>query len=174
MLHIRVEQSEDGAAVEQLLDAAFGSDRRAKISYRYRRSVPPVAPLCLVAEEAGQLVGTIRYWPVRLDHEPALLLGPVATDPARRAVGIGRALILESLARAAELGWRLVFLVGDHAYYQRFGFETAPRSIVMPGEKPERLQWRSLDSRSPLRLQGELLRFDGSRIEPFQETGANP
>lgn len=165
MLHIRIEQESDASAVDDLLDAAFGPGRRAKISYRYRRSQPPVHALCLVAEEAGRLVGTIRYWPIRIGREPALLLGPVATDPTRRAVGIGRALVFESLARAAELGWRLVFLIGDRAYYQRFGFETVPSSIVMPGERPDRVQWRTLGSGTVPSPRGELLRFDGSRIE---------
>lgn len=165
MLLIRNEQPSDVASVEALLDAAFGPDRGSKVSYRYRRRVPRVDELCLVAEEAGRLVGTIRYWPVRLEQEPALLLGPVATDPSRRAVGIGRALVFESLARAADLGWNLVFLVGDRDYYRRFGFEVVPPTIVMPGEQPARVQWRYLDGR-PTRLPaGEIRRYDGSRIE---------
>jgi hypothetical protein len=128
-----------------------------------------VDELSLVAEEAGRLVGTIRYWPVRLDHEPALLLGPVATDPTRRAVGIGRALVFESLARAADLGWDLVFLVGDRDYYRRFGFEVVPPSIVMPGEDPGRLQWRCLGGGPRPSAAGELRRYDGSRIETGAE-----
>jgi predicted N-acetyltransferase YhbS len=165
MLLIRNERPDDGASVETLLDAAFGPDRHAKISYRYRGHIPRVSELCLVAEEAGRLVGTIRYWPVRLDHEPALLLGPVATDPTRRAVGIGRALVFESLARAADLGWDLVFLVGDRDYYRRFGFEVVPPSIVMPGEDPGRLQWRCLGGGPRASAAGELRRYDGSRVE---------
>ncbi|MDW8371881.1 MAG: N-acetyltransferase, partial [Geminicoccaceae bacterium] len=104
MLRIRLEQPADGPAVEALLDRAFGPGRHRKTSYRYREGIAPLANLCLVAEEAGRIVGTIRYWPIRLDGMPALLLGPVATDPERRAVGIGRALVFESLARAADLG----------------------------------------------------------------------
>lgn len=169
MLLIRNEQPSDGAHVEALLDAAFGPDRHSKISYRYRRQAPCVRELCLVAEEAGRIVGTIRYWPVHFEQEPALLLGPVATDPTRRAVGIGRALVFESLARAADLGWHLVFLVGDRDYYRRFGFEVVPPTIVMPGEQPTRVQWRRLDGRPILSAAGEIRRYDGSRIEPVAE-----
>lgn len=173
MLLIRNERPSDAASVEALLDAAFGPDRRSKVSYRYRRQVPRVDELCLVAEEAGRLVGTIRYWPVRLEHEPALLLGPVATDPSRRAVGIGRALVFESLARAADLGWHLVFLVGDRDYYRRFGFEVVPPTIVMPGEQPARVQWRYLDGRPTPLPAGEIRRHDGSRIEAVAEPAPN-
>jgi predicted N-acetyltransferase YhbS len=38
-----------------------------------------------------------------------------------------------------------VFLVGDPAYYQRFGFDPVPPGIVMPNESPARLQYRLLD-----------------------------
>lgn len=173
MLHLRLETPEDLDAIETLLDLAFGPDRRRKVSYRYRNGIPPIRELCLVAEEAGRIVGTIRYWPIRLDDQPALLLGPVATDPNRRAVGIGRALIFESLARAADLNWRLVFLVGDPEYYRRFGFVVVPPHIVMPGEDPRRLQWRGLGGATLPARGGELLRADGTRIQPGEQGSAN-
>jgi predicted N-acetyltransferase YhbS len=144
MLVIAPEVPLDGPSIETLLDLAFGLGRHRKTSYRYRTGVAPVQRLCLVAREGERLVGAIRYWPVRLEHRPALLLGPLAIDPERQGQGIGRALTSASLERAAELGWRLVFLVGDPAYYARHGFAVAPPAIVMPGEDPARLQYRTL------------------------------
>jgi predicted N-acetyltransferase YhbS len=145
MFAIRPETTADAVAIEALLDLGFGPDRRQKVSYRYREGVPPLAELCFVAEdETGGLVGAIRYWPIRLDHRPALLLGPLAIDPARQGRGVGRALVFHSLETAAAAGHRLVFLVGDPAYYQRFGFAVAPPGIVMPGEQPTRLNYRVL------------------------------
>ena len=144
MLAIHPEGPADGPQIEALLDRAFGSDRHAKTSYRYRDSVAPLGELCLVARVAGVLVGAIRYWPIRLGHEPALLLGPLAIEHVKRSQGIGRALTEASLTRAEAAGWRLVFLVGDPAYYARYGFAVAPANIVMPGECPARLQFRTL------------------------------
>ncbi len=164
MLSLRPERDEDGPAIEALLDEAFGADRHRKISYRYRSGIPPIRALSFVADEAGRLVGTIRYWPVLLAGMPALLLGPVAIDPGRRAVGIGRALIFETLARATDMGWKLVFLVGDRDYYRRFGFLPVPRTIVMPEEDPDRLQWRGLAGANLPPAGGELLRADGTSI----------
>lgn len=169
MLQLRIERDSDEPAVEALLDAAFGAERKRKISYRYRDGIERVADLCWVAEEAGRVVGTIRYWPIRLAEGPALLLGPVATDPSRRAIGIGRALVFETLARAADLGWKLVFLVGDENYYRRFGFARVPVTVVMPGEDPSRVQWRGLGGAELPPSGGELLRADGTRIEPAQD-----
>ena len=103
-----------------------------------------MADLCYVARAGATLVGAIRYWPIRLDDRPALLLGPLAIDPARQGQGIGRALTRATLALAEGMGWRLVFLVGDAAYYARHGFSPAPANIVMPRESPARLQHLTL------------------------------
>lgn len=155
MLQIRQEAFDDGPLVEHLLDLSFGPDRERKVSYRYRRGVEPVRPLCLVALEAGHLVGAIRYWPILLDARPVLLLGPLAIDPAHRGLGVGRALMRESLGRARVLGHDLVLLVGDAAYYRQFGFTTAPGAVRMPDEDPRRLQWLALDG-APLPAAGLL------------------
>src|SRR6478735_9938034 len=117
MLLIAPEGPDDGPSIEALLDRTFGPDRRNKASYRYRDGLPPLAELSYVARAAGTLVGAIRYWPLRLGTAPGLLLGPLAIDPDRHGQGIGRALTRATLALAEGMGWRLVFLVGDPAYY---------------------------------------------------------
>jgi predicted N-acetyltransferase YhbS len=134
MLAISHEGPDDGPLIEALLDRAFGSDRLNKTSYRYRDGIPPLAGLSLVARERGVLVGSIRYWPIRLGVQPALLLGPLAIDPVRQGQGIGRALTRASLDLAEAAGWRLVFLVGDPGYYARYGFAVVPDNVVMPDE----------------------------------------
>lgn len=157
MFVIRSETPGDAASIEPLLDRCFGVDRQQKTSYRYRDGVPPLADLGFVAADENQkLVGAIRYWPIRLGRQPALLLGPLAIDPERQGRGIGRALVFHSLETAAAAGHGLVFLVGDPAYYARFGFTVAPPGIVMPGESPSRLNYRVLDPGSRLPRTGTL------------------
>ena len=65
---------------------------------------------------------------------PALLLGPLAVHPDHRNRGIGSALVCRALTRARLGGYRAVLLVGDAAYYSRFGF-TAEQTggLWMPG-----------------------------------------
>src|SRR4051794_41772675 len=89
MIEIFAEGPEPGPEIDPLLALSFGPEGGRKVSYRYRRGVAPVPDLCLVAAEGGRLVGAIRHWPVRLRGRPALLLGPLAIDPARRGQGIG-------------------------------------------------------------------------------------
>jgi predicted N-acetyltransferase YhbS len=125
----------DVAAREALLDAAFGPARFLKTCQRLRDGSAPAPGLALVAtDEDGALIGTLRLWPVLAGGRAALLLGPLAVAAERRALGIGRALIEESLARAAELDHRAVLLVGDAPYYARFGFERRfTERLTMPG-----------------------------------------
>lgn len=144
MFTITTERAEDGPAIESLLDEAFGPSRESKISYRYRDGVAPIPSLKLVARDANDaVIGTIRYWPVAVGHvmRQGLLLGPLAIAPGKQALGIGAALVRRTLDMAAWARHERVLLVGDLAYYRRFGFvPAAPLGIVMPGENPARLQ----------------------------------
>ena len=146
MFELTHERPCDARKIETLLDTAFGADRRCKTSYQYRVSVPPVPYLRFVARDDGDLIGTIRYWPVSVGSgREALLLGPIAVVPGHGARGVGGALMRHSLAVAAEAGHGAVLLVGDVDYYGRFGFRHAsPEGIVMPGERAERLLVREL------------------------------
>jgi predicted N-acetyltransferase YhbS len=137
----------DEPAIEQLLDRCFGPDRLTKRSYRYRDGVNPVAELQLVARSADGLIGTVRYWPIAIGQHyvRALLLGPLAVDPGRRGQGVATALMRRALDFATDAGHDLVLLVGDAAFYRRFGFTpAAPFGIEMPDETPGRLLVKEL------------------------------
>lgn len=143
MFTITTERPEDGPAIETLLDAAFGPDRESKVSYRYRDGVAPVDHLKLTARLPDDtIIGTIRYWPILVGaaQKPGLLLGPLAVAPEWRSQGVGASLMQRSLDMAAWARHERVLLVGDLAYYRRFGFRPASSDgIVMPGENPARL-----------------------------------
>lgn len=141
MFDILAESPSDGPAIDHLLDLSFGSDRHRKASYRFRAGVAHRADLARVARSNGPLVGTIRYWPIRIDEMPALLLGPLGVDPTRRGQGIGRALVRATLALAGadEPTAPAIVLVGEADYYAPLGFVVAPPDLVMPGEVPQRL-----------------------------------
>ncbi|TDQ82342.1 putative N-acetyltransferase YhbS [Dongia mobilis] len=165
---IKPESAALAAGVEQLLDAVFGRARFDKASYLYRVGVEPVAELSWIAEHRGEIVGTIRYWPIHIGPEahPALLLGPLGIAPRLAGKGIGRTLTFRTLEIAAELGHDLVLLVGDVDYYKRFGFvPAAPHGFVMPGEaRPERLQVAPLKRGLLGQVQGEIRHVHG--LEP--------
>lgn len=129
------ERRSDVAAREALLDAAFGPGRFEKTSERLREGRRPARGLAFVARRAGKLVGTVRLWPIvaATDHA-CLLLGPLAVAADVRSLGIGATLMWQALFKAKTLGHRAILLVGDAAYYNRFGF-SADRTgaLRMPG-----------------------------------------
>jgi len=138
----------DPAAVEALLDRAFGADRFARTAYKVRGAAEAIPTLSLAAVDDGALVGTIQCWPVALAADdggvhPLVMVGPVAVEPDRQRDGIGRQLMAHALAAAAQAGLddRLM-LIGDPEYYGRFfGFDAARTAAWrLPGPaEPRRL-----------------------------------
>ena len=75
-----------------------------------------------------------RTLPARGREGAALLLGPLAVDPALKNAGIGSALMRHAVAEARRLGHRAILLVGDAPYYERFGFSAEKTgALAMPG-----------------------------------------
>jgi predicted N-acetyltransferase YhbS len=135
MITIRRELGKDAAAREALLDLGYGAVRFSKVSHRLREGRLPAAGLAFVASDHGRLVGTVQLWDVAAgDGCPALLLGPLTVHPSHRDRGVGSALMRHALTAAAKLGHEAVMLVGDAAYYERFGFSNEKtRSLWLPG-----------------------------------------
>jgi len=134
MIHIGEEALAEAGARELLLDRAMGPDRVTKPSERLREGRLPAEGLSLVARDGETIVGSVRLWHVEAgDGHPALLLGPLAVDPAWQGYGVGSALMIASIERSAALGHGAILLVGDAPYYARFGFSTEhTRQLKMP------------------------------------------
>ncbi|MCP3411824.1 GNAT family N-acetyltransferase [Bradyrhizobium sp. CCGB01] len=135
---IRAERAADVAVREALLDACFGENRHGRTCQRLRDGRAPAAGLALSAVREGTLVGTVRLWHVSAGGRPALVLGPLAVDPAFRELGIGAALMHQALATARARGHAAVILLGDAPYYARFGFtgeKTGQLSLPGPFER---------------------------------------
>ena len=140
LLVLKPEIPDDWWEVEALYDLCFAPGREALSSYRLRDGVPPVAGLSMVGrDQDGILSAAIRFWPVRVQAAPALLLGPVAVHPTRQGEGLGAWIIRESLENAARSGWERVLLIGDAPYYGRFGFKRLDGVKMPPPTNPDRV-----------------------------------
>ena len=127
----------DPAAVEALLDRAFGADRHARTAYKVRGAARAIEPLSYGAVADDALVGSIQCWPVALTADDdtvhrLVMVGPVAVEPARQRSGLGRQLMVRALAAADAAGEVLtsdgLMLIGDPEYYGRFFGFTAART----------------------------------------------
>jgi putative acetyltransferase len=81
----------------------------------------------LVADEGGSVVGHLQAAPGSLDgtETPVAGVAPVCVGGLSQRRGIGSALMAALLSVAEDRRWPLLVLLGDPAYYGRFGFEAA-------------------------------------------------
>jgi predicted N-acetyltransferase YhbS len=129
------------AAIEEMLDEAFGPGRFARTAYRVREGTVPIPELSYVAMLDDRPAGSVRLSPITIGGTPALFLGPLVVHPDFKNKGYGLALMRRALETAKAAGHKLVILVGDAPYYARAGFAQIPVGQVrLPGPvDPQRL-----------------------------------
>jgi putative acetyltransferase len=155
---IRDERAHDGGEIRALVEAAFRApNRHAKADYTPtehllvdRLRAAGALTLSLVAEEGGALVGHIAFSPVLIDGRSLEWhgLAPVAVRPDRQNGGIGGKLVREGLARLVASGSKGCVVLGNPAYYQRFGF-AAHSDLRLDGVRPQYFMARSFGDRLP-------------------------
>jgi putative acetyltransferase len=81
----------------------------------------------LVVDDGGTVVAHALAAPGNIDGAPTRVAGvaPVCVAPSHQRRGIGTALMESLVVAAIERGWPLLVLLGDPAFYARFGFEAA-------------------------------------------------
>jgi putative acetyltransferase len=138
---IRPETPGDYSSIRDILIAAFAnhpySHQTEHLIVEALRADDALT-VSLVAEVDGTVAGHIAFSRVTIDGEDCgwLGLGPVAVLPAFQRQGIGTALVNEGLKTIRGMGAQGCFLVGDPAFYRRFGFEHHP-ALRMEGVPPE-------------------------------------
>lgn len=125
----------DLPAITELHDRVFGPGALTRSAYRVREAAPPFSRFCRTSRVDGRLLAAVRLTEITIGDKPgALLLGPLAVDPAVAGQGYGKALVAAALEAARAGGIRLVVLVGNMPYYGRFGFAPVPPGqIQLPG-----------------------------------------
>jgi putative acetyltransferase len=138
---IRQEQEQDHGAVKQVTADAFAlvehSDQTEPAIVAALRDAGTLT-VSLVAVEGNEIIGHIAFSPVKIDGEDHRWfgLGPVSVRPDRQGRGIGGALIREGLGKLRAQRAAGCVLLGDPAYYGRFGFVNDP-ALRYPHAPPE-------------------------------------
>ena len=149
---VRPEEGGEEREIHQLIEAAFGSAEHssgteARIVDALRSA--GALPVSLVADDGG-IAGHVAFSPVTIGGRDMgwFGLGPVAVLPDRQGRGIGAALIETGLARLREMGAGGCVVLGEPAYYGRFGFRAEP-GLRYSGAPPEYFQALSLGDDGP-------------------------
>jgi putative acetyltransferase len=119
---VRFELPDDIAAIRLVQEVAFGRPAEAQLVDDLRTAGD--CAFSLVAVDGGIVVGHIMFSRIKAPF-PALALAPVAVLPEYRRTGVASRLIQQGIARSEAAGWRGIFVVGDGAFYRRFGFDAA-------------------------------------------------
>lgn len=157
MALIRPEQPADMAAIRALTEAAF---RQAEHSSHIEQFIVDALrdrgelTVSLVAEQDGAVVGHVAVSPVAVSDGSAgwFGLGPISVLPARQGQGVGAALMQAAIDALRSQQAHGCVLLGEPAYYGRFGFRAEP-GLILPGVPAEYFQALCLQ---PPMAQGEV------------------
>ncbi|TCL01105.1 putative acetyltransferase [Shimia isoporae] len=123
-MDIRLETPDDIAPIRALTEAAFGQPDEARLVDMLRDDGD--AAISFVAVQDGHIIGHVLFSPMAAPVR-TLGLAPVSVAPDHQKQGIGAQLIRRGLSQAQLDGWQASFVLGNPAYYSRFGYsvETA-------------------------------------------------
>ena len=152
-VQIREEQAADIEAISDVTIAAFKTLAISNHTEQYiinALRVAGVLTVSLVTEIDGQVIGHVAFSPITISDgtEDWYGLGPISVQPEYHLQGIGKALVEQGLAMLKEKGGQGCALVGDPAYYQRFGFKSLP-DLMLPGVPAEAFMALPLSERHP-------------------------
>jgi len=151
-LHIRQTTPNDLAQIIGLYPQAFPKeDLRDLVSALLEQGA---RVLTLARFDGGALVAHVLFSICKTDGpQVGALLGPLGVIPARQRQGVGDTLVRHGLEQLQSMGINQVFVLGNPAYYRRFGF--APEKYVqapypLPVEYGDAWQSMTLAARPPL------------------------
>ena len=152
-MQIRQETPDDAEAIETVTIAAFlnaphTSHTEQHIVSALRRAGK--LSVSLVAEEEGAIIGHVAVSPVSISDGASgwFGLGPISVLPEYQRRGVGTQLMREVLRILGERGASGCVVLGEPAYYGRFGFE-ADAGLILSGVPPEYFQAASFDASRP-------------------------
>lgn len=168
----------DIGAVRRVVAQAFVRDPRTGLAVqgepvevglldRLRTCEGWLPRLSWVAVDGDEVVGHVVCTRAHVDSTQVVGLGPIGVAPHRQRAGVGSALVHAVLGAADALDVPLVGLLGDPAYYGRFGFRPSTELGVLSPD-PE---WGPHFQALPLSGHTEDVRGTFRYAQPFQDLG---
>jgi putative acetyltransferase len=152
-IEIRNETAADVRAIEAVTVAAFlNAPHTSRTEHSIVDALRKAGKLTisLVADAKGTVVGHVAVSPVSISDGATGWYGlvPISVAPEYQRRGIGSRLMREALRVLREQGAAGCVLLGEPAYYSRFGFQVDP-NLSLPGVPPEYFQSASFEAPRP-------------------------
>ncbi len=153
-MQLRPEQPPDAPAIGSLIAKAFADNPHSggtePAIVRELRAAGALTISLVAVDETGHVVGHIAFSPVSIAGRGGRWygLGPISVLPALQGTGIGGSLMTDGLARLKALGAEGCVVLGEPAYYGRWGF-AVHESLVYPGVPPEYFMTLAFDGGVP-------------------------
>ncbi|EDT38827.1 GNAT family N-acetyltransferase [Burkholderia ambifaria] len=159
---LRDERAGDIDAIGRVIVAAFADEpQHGQLERQIVAALREDGALgvSLVAERDERVIGHVAFSPVSIGGEPAgshawYALAPLAVRPECRRQSIGAGLVRTGLDALRRLGARGCVVLGDRAYYARFGFVPSG-DLVFAAAPPEHFLALAFDEAAP-RPSGEV------------------
>jgi putative acetyltransferase len=153
---LRDERAGDVDAIGRVIAAAFAE---APQHGQFERQIVDALradgalSVSLVAERDERVIGHVAFSPVSIAGEPAgshgwYGLAPLAVRPECRRQSVGAGLVRTGLDALRRLGARGCVVLGDPAYYARFGFVSSG-DLVFTDAPPAYFLALALDEAAP-------------------------
>lgn len=165
-INIHPETPADIQAIHHVTEAAFlnapHTDHTEQFIIKALRDAGALT-LSFVAEEDGQIIGHVAVSPVAISNgaEDWYGLGPISVTPDQQGKGIGSALMNAAIKGLKDLNANGCVLLGEPAYYGRFGFKSI-EDLILPDVPPEYFQALLLNGEYP---QGEVSYHEGFYVQ---------
>lgn len=164
---ISKERPQDIEAISRLTEAAFRNEEYSSHTEHFivnalRRTGQ--LSISLVAAEHDEILGHVAISPVSISSGVTgwYGLGPISVRPDRQGKGIGSALMKAALQQLRQQGAAGCVVLGDPAYYGRFGFKAHP-GLELPDVPPEYFQALSFTGELPVGVVKYAAAFDARK-----------
>ena len=145
-VEIRESLPRDAKGIEQLYVDAFPEEDLLSLVSELQDIGQSV--ISLVGTRDREIVGHIIFTICRIEGEKdkVALLGPLAVTPSLQKQGIGSALVQSGFKKITNSNIGYVLVLGDPAYYSRFGFKTEDKVATPYPLPPEWHEaWQSIE-----------------------------
>jgi putative acetyltransferase len=150
VISFRLEKAGEAPLIHDLVHRAFGQEDEARLVRDLCADGDALVSMVALQIDDGQredgqdisnIVGHVLFCDVPVQTDKGLLRGaglaPLSVDPDHQKQGVGGGLVMQGLKQCRDQGLQVVLVLGDPAYYGRFGFSaTLAEGLASPFAGP--------------------------------------